>query len=381
MSLDMAKEDLGKAPDVTGDPRWNAVANRDASFDGAFVYAVTTTRIYCRPACPSRLAKPEHVRFFARAAEAEEAGFRACQRCRPDQAPRDEQHAALVAKACRMIEDAEEAPALQTLAQASGMSPSHFHRLFKSITGLTPKAYASAHRSKRIREGLSDGEVSVTQTIYAAGFNSSGRFYETSNQVLGMTPSVFRSGGSDTSIKFATGQSSLGVVLVACSAKGVCAIFLGDDPNALLSDLRKRFPKADLAGGDAEFEALVSQVVAYVEAPAIGLNLPLDVQGTAFQQRVWQALREIPVGSIATYQEIVQKVGRSKTAQEVAEACGANPLAVIIPCHRVIRSDGSLAGYRWGLKRKRALLEREQEAVPEPGSLFHAGHSQRFISL
>jgi AraC family transcriptional regulator of adaptative response/methylated-DNA-[protein]-cysteine methyltransferase len=287
------------------------------------------------------------------------AGFRACKRCKPDEAPLIERQAALVADACRLIEIAEEQPSLDALAQSAGMSRYHFHRTFKTVTGLTPKAYAAAHRHKRVREELARSET-VTEAIYGAGFNSNGRFYSTSARMLGMTPTEFRDGGKNATIRFAVGECSLGSILVAATDIGVCAILLGDDPEALVRDLQDRFPSAQLRGGDAQFEQVVATVVGFVEAPALGLNLQLDVRGTAFQQRVWQALSEIPAGSTASYTEIAKRLGAPKAVRAVAQACAANSIAVAIPCHRVVRNDGALSGYRWGIERKRALLEREE---------------------
>jgi len=267
----------------------------------------------------------------------------------------------MVAEACRLIERTEEEPGLAKLAARAGMSSYYFHRQFKAVTGLTPKGYAAAHRSKRVRTRLNKGG-SVTEAIYDAGYNSNSRFYERSNEVLGMTPTNFRAGGASTEIRFATGEFSLGSILVASSERGVCAILMGDDPDQLVRELQDQFPRAKLIGGDGEFESLVSKVVGFVEAPSVGLDLPLDVRGTAFQQRVWQALREIPVGSTASYTEIAGRMGAPKSVRAVAQACGANALAVAIPCHRVVRNDGELSGYRWGVERKRALLDREVHA-------------------
>lgn len=323
-----------------------------------FYYSVRTTGVYCRPSCAARLARRENVRFHSTCEEAEQAGFRPCQRCRPNEPALTEQRAVAVAKACRLIETADETPNLDALAEAAGMSRFHFHRVFKAITGVTPKAYAAAHRAQRVREELSRSDT-VTEAIYGAGFNSSGRFYATASDILGMTPTDFRSGGHGASIRFAVGECSLGSILVATTQKGVCAILLGDDPDALMRDLQDRFPKARLIGGDKGFEQLVARVVGFVEAPALGLDLPFDVRGTAFQQRVWQALREIPAGATATYTEIAERLGAPKAVRAVAQACAANAIAVAIPCHRVVRNDGALAGYRWGVKRKRALLDRE----------------------
>ncbi len=356
MNMSTRTEMLAAA--TLGDPRWPAVAARDASADGRFVYAVKTTGVYCRPSCAARAARPENVVFLADADAARRAGFRPCKRCKPDAPPLAQQHAALVAGLCRHIESAEQPPTLEQLAERSGLSPYHLHRVFKAVTGLTPKAYAAAHRAGRVRREL-DRAGSVTQAIYDAGYNSSGRFYEESTQLLGMTPSAYRAGGADTAIRFAIGQCSLGSILVARSDAGVCAITLGDDPDQLARELQRRFAQAVLIGGDAEFERLVAQVVGFVEAPGVGLDLPLDVRGTAFQQRVWQALRTIPPGRTASYTEIAQRIGAPKSVRAVAQACSANPLAVAIPCHRVVRHDGALSGYRWGVERKRTLLERE----------------------
>jgi AraC family transcriptional regulator of adaptative response/methylated-DNA-[protein]-cysteine methyltransferase len=340
------------------DERWAAVRRRDASADGIFFYSVRTTGVYCRPSCAARLARRENVHFHSTCEEAEHAGFRPCKRCRPTEPPAAEQRAAAVAKACRLIEAAEDPPNLGALAEAAGMSRFHFHRVFTAVTGVTPKAYVAAHRAQRVQTELSRSET-VTEAIYGAGFNSNGRFYATSSEVLGMTPTAFRSGGSGASIRFAVGECSLGSILVAATEKGVCAILLGDDPAVLLRDLQVRFPKAHLIGGNRDFEQAVAKVVGFVEEPRLGLDLPLDVRGTTFQRRVWQALRDIPAGATASYADIARRVGSPRSVRAVAQACASNAIAVAIPCHRVVRSDGALSGYRWGVKRKRILLERE----------------------
>jgi AraC family transcriptional regulator of adaptative response/methylated-DNA-[protein]-cysteine methyltransferase len=347
------------APSTVRDPRWQAIVARDRGADGSFYYSVETTGVYCRPSCPSRRANPKNVRFHATAADAERAGFRPCQRCRPDGPALDRVHAATIAGICRLIESSDEPPPLSALAARARMSPYHFHRVFKSITGVTPRAYAAAQRTKRVRRELEKGGKTVTAAIYDAGFNSGGRFYEASGGMLGMTPRRFRRGGDGTEIRFAVAECSLGSILVAQSERGVCAIVFGDDPDALVRDLQDRFPRAILIGGDAAFERTIARVIGLVEQPSLGLDLPLDVRGTAFQQRVWQALREIPAGSTATYAEIASRIGARHGARAVAQACAANPLAVAIPCHRVVRTDGSLSGYRWGVERKRTLLARE----------------------
>jgi AraC family transcriptional regulator of adaptative response/methylated-DNA-[protein]-cysteine methyltransferase len=343
------------------DPRWAAVVARNSNAKGKFYYSVETTGVFCRPSCPSRLAKPENIRFHATCADAERAGFRPCKRCQPNRPPLSEQHASKIAEVCRLIEESDEAPRLNDLANHAGMSAYHFHRVFQSITGVTPRAYAAAHRAKRVRSELSRSNT-VTRAIFDAGFNSNGRFYATSDQVLGMTPSDYRAGGANTEMRFAIGECSLGSILVAASERGVCAILLGDDPDALARQLQDQFPRAKLVGGDKKFERLVAEVVGFIEAPALGLHLPLDVRGTAFQQRVWQALKKIPAGGTASYTDIAKRIGSPNSVRAVARACAANTLAVAIPCHRVVRSDGALSGYRWGVERKRALLQREGHA-------------------
>jgi AraC family transcriptional regulator of adaptative response/methylated-DNA-[protein]-cysteine methyltransferase len=346
---------------IEHDPRWSRVMARDRDADGGFVYSVATTGVYCRPSCAARRARPENVCFHATPADAESAGFRPCRRCRPDQVAPDDVRAAVVAAACRVIEAADEPPRLAELARGAGLSPFHFHRVFKSVTGVTPNAYAAACRAARVREGLAQTGT-VTEVIYDAGFNSSGRFYAASDRILGMTPTEYRAGGRNAEIWFAIGACSLGAILVARSAKGICAILLGDDPDALVHELQDRFPAAALVGDDAGFADLVARVVGLVEAPGKGADLPLDIRGTAFQQRVWTALQAIPPGVTASYAEIARRIGAPRAVRAVARACAANPLAVAIPCHRVVRTDGDPSGYRWGVERKRALLAREARA-------------------
>lgn len=272
---------------------------------------------------------------------------------------RSSERAALIARACRIIETSEDPPLLGELAAEMGVSAYHFHRLFKAETGLTPKAYSSAYRARRLREELATSKASITEVIYGAGFNSNSRFYEAADQMLGMRPKNYRARGTGTSIRFAVGQCSLGAILVAQSERGLCAISLGDDPEALVQELQDQFSKAEIIGGDSEFEKIVSEVVGFIEKSAMGLSLPLDVQGTAFQERVWRALSELPPGTTTSYTELARKLGSPKAVRAVANACGANQLAVAIPCHRVVRRNGDLAGYRWGVERKRELLRRE----------------------
>lgn len=346
----------------TDDDRWDAVQAREIAADGHFVYAVRTTGVYCQPSSTARLPKRENVEFFDSAEAARAAGYRPSRRASGDQTSAAAERAAVVARACRLIEASETPPHLDDLAAEVGMSPFHFHRLFKTETGLTPKAYSSAYRARRLRDQLSAPNASVTNAIYGAGFNSNSRFYEASDQLLGMRARDYRAGGAGAVIRFAVGQCSLGAILAAQSQRGICAILLGDDPDALVRDLEDHFPKAQLIGGDDAFEQLIAQVVGFIEAPSIGLHLPLDVQGTAFQERVWRALREIPPGSTVSYAEIAERIGSPKAVRAVAQACGANHLAVAIPCHRVVRRNGDIAGYRWGVDRKRELLRREIKA-------------------
>jgi AraC family transcriptional regulator, regulatory protein of adaptative response / methylated-DNA-[protein]-cysteine methyltransferase len=341
--------------------RWKAVVQKDRAADGVFFYSVATTGVYCRPCCAARLPRRENVAFHETAGQARRAGFRPCKRCRPDDAPLDKRQSEIVTRACRLIETAEEIPNLAGLAAAVGMSQYHFHRVFRAVTGVTPKAYAAGHRAQRVRDELMEG-TTVTETYYSAGFNSSGRFYASSTEQLGMTPSAFRAGGTGADIRFAVGECSLGSILVAASDKGVCAILFGDDPDTLARDLQDQFPKANLIGGDETFDRWVAQVVGFVEDPAVGLALPLDIRGTSFQIRVWEALRQISPGTTVSYAEVAKRIGQPTAMRAVAQACSANPLAVAIPCHRVVRNDKSISGYRWGVERKAELLRRESTA-------------------
>ena len=341
--------------------KWAAVVSRIATADDVFVYAVRTTGIYCRPTCPARRPRRENVEFHADAAAAEQAGYRPCQRCHPRALSLTQRHVQSVAKACRLMEASDALPSLDELAHVAGLSRFHFHRVFKSVTGLTPKAYAVACRANRARQALVQ-RATVTEAMYEAGFNSSGRFYAGSESMLGMTPKRYRTGGKDMEVRFALGECSLGTILVAASEKGICAISLGSDPEQLLQEFQERFANASRSPGGEDFDAWVASVVGFVETPGVGLSLPLDIRGTAFQQRVWQALTEIPLGTTLSYTELAERVGSPRAVRAVARACATNTIALAIPCHRVVRSDGSLSGYRWGVERKRALLEREVSA-------------------
>ncbi|MFT4099606.1 MAG: bifunctional DNA-binding transcriptional regulator/O6-methylguanine-DNA methyltransferase Ada [Burkholderiaceae bacterium] len=345
---------------ASDDARWQAIVDRDPKADGHFVYGVRTTRVYAPPSGAARRPNRRNVVYFASAEAARAAGFRPSLRAGADREQLARLHREFVVDACRAIEAAGTPPRLDELAARAGISPFHLHRLFKAQTGLTPKAYADAHRARRLREELGEAPT-ITDAVYGAGFNSNSRFYEQSRRLLGMPARTWREGGQSTPIRFAVGLCSLGSILVACSPAGVCAIMLGDDPQALIDDLQRRFSNAALIGADARFERWVAEIVGLVEAPSLGTGLPLDVRGTAFQQRVWQALREIPPGQTITYARLAQRIGEPRAVRAVAQACAANPLAVAIPCHRVIRTDGGLSGYRWGVERKRALLSRERD--------------------
>ena len=360
MTTSIPAAPIGRTKYPTEKSRWNAILKRDQNADGQFYFAVKTTGIFCRPTCPSRRPNRENVVFYDTPQAAEKAGFRSCKRCDPTGLTQSQRHAKVIASVCRAINEADELPSLEELAAVAHMSPFHFHRIFKQVTGLTPKAYAVAHRSDRVQKTLPKWDT-VTEAIYEAGFNSNGRFYADSSKMLGMKPKEYKEGGAGTTIRFAIAESSLGPILVASSEKGVCAILMGDDPDLLAKDLQDRFPKAHLIGGDENYERLVAKVVGFIDAPKIGLDLPLDVRGTTFQRRVWKALMEIPIGKTATYSQIAERIGHPKAARAVAQACGANILAVAIPCHRVVRTDGSRSGYRWGVNRKQTLLHREEE--------------------
>ena len=338
--------------------RWNAVVRRDREADGGFYYAVKTTGIFCRPSCASRLPNRENVVFFTAPDDAERAGFRACKRCRPNSAPAGPPGREAVVRACEMIEGAAEPPSLDELARAVGLSPYHFQRIFKKVVGVTPKGYAASVRVRRLREGLlQDG--TVTGAIYGAGYGSSGRCYEGLPATLGMTPSEYRGGAEGLVIRHAIARCRLGWVLVAATGRGICMIEFDDAPEILHDRLATRFPKAIFRDGDPGFVAWMAGVLSFIDTPSRGLDLPLDIQGAAFQRRVWEALRTIPSGTTASYAEVADRIGRPSASRAVARACAANPIALAIPCHRVVRSDGHLSGYRWGVERKRALLDRE----------------------
>jgi len=356
-----AETPSARAARVATDPRYQAIRRRDRSFDGVFYFGVETTGVFCRPSCGARLARPEHVSFYSSPADAERAGFRACLRCRPAGPDRAERDATLVAGLCRFIEASDAPPSLEQLASHAGLSPFHVHRVFKAVTGLTPKAWARAHRARRAR-ALMSASGSVSQAIFAAGFSSTSRFSEKSSRTFGMQPKRFQARGAGETIRWAVARCDLGLVLVAATETGLCAIELGDDEETLRATLNERFSAAKLVGGDPTFKATVTSVVALIERPgAMSTRLPLDLRGTAFQERVWRALLDIPPGETRTYSALAEQLGEPGATRAVAAACGQNPLAVAVPCHRVVGKDGSLRGYRWGLSRKRALLGREAD--------------------
>lgn len=342
----------------TSHARWHAVVTRDPSADGVFFYGVTTTGVYCVPSCKSRQPRKENIRFFDSIAKAQAAGFRPCKRCSPGNPSRTEMHIEAVRKACKFLAEAEEYPTLKALARKAGISAHHFHRIFKKVVGVTPKQFAAQLRSEKVR-CLLRLDRSVTETVHEAGYQSTGGFYEGIQAVLGMAPQKFRRGGADVQIRFCLGDTTLGALLVAVSDRGICALTLGDDPQMLIKQLQDWFPNAVLEPADRHLTLTLARVIALIEAPGETYDLPLDIRGTAFQQKVWQALREIPSGTTATYRQLATMLGIPRATRAVAAACAANRIAVAIPCHRVIRTGGKLAGYRWGIARKQELINRE----------------------
>ena len=353
---------------LSDDDHWQALVKRDPRACDEFVYGVLTTGVYCRPACASRLPNRENVRFFETSMEAEQAGFRPCKRCRPEKPDWKEAHALAVLKACKRIDEAETPPSLKELAEGACLSSFHFQRVFKKIIGVTPKQYAMERRAGRLREHLRK-DSTITGAMYDAGFASSSRFYERATVTLGMKPSTYKNGARDVRIRLAIAPCFLGLVLVAATAQGLCAIDFGDTAEALKENLRRRFPKAVFQDPDSQFTAMIAKVLAFLGNPDHGrLGIPLDVQGTAFQRRVWLALQEIPPGDTVSYTDVASRIGKPKAARAVARACASNPVAVAIPCHRVVRGNGQLGGYRWGLDRKRVLLERESKGSEQGGA-------------
>lgn len=349
----------------TSNFQWEGVLRKDASLDGQYLFAVKTTGIYCRPSCPSRTPKRSNVRFFATNKDARSAGFRPCLRCAPDGLSKREQQTQAILQACRIIDESEEKVSLANLAAKVNLSTHHFHRVFKDVTGVTPLDYFKARQIAQIGQSLKS-KNSVTEAIYDAGFSSSGRFYESSNAMLGMTPKAYKTGGAGEAIRVSIRTCSLGLILIAATQRGICTIEFGDDEAVLTNRLTARFPNAVLLTTDPQFDDWLERVLSYIEAPKKALDLPLDIRGTVFQQQVWKALQEIPVGTTASYSEVAEKINKPKAVRAVATACASNILAVAIPCHRVVRGNGELSGYRWGLERKRKLLDTEMQLTKLP---------------
>ena len=343
---------------------WTAVTGRDARADGIFVYAVRTTGVYCRPGCASRPPLRKNVAFYETTAAAEAAGFRPCKRCRPTEGSVAERHIAAIGRACALIRASQSLPSLSELADTAGISRYHFHRVFKQITGATPREWGKAHRLGRFAERLEAGD-GIAGAAYAAGFGASSRAYEAAPNGLGMTPGTRRRGGKGETIGYTVVSTWLGWALVAATERGICMTALGDVRGRLEAELRQRFPAAELVAADGRLAGWAERVVRYITRPRAQPDLPLDIGGTAFQAQVWRALQKIPPGQTATYSEIAAALGRPTAVRAVARACASNRLAVLVPCHRVVRGDGDLAGYRWGIERKRALLAAERDAAQE----------------
>lgn len=351
---------MEKAQFLSDDARWQAVAANDGAADGLFYYAVTTTGVYCRPSCRSRLPRRSNVEYFSRCADAEKKGFRPCKRCKPGLFSKDDEQRATIISACRIIENSQNQLSLTDLATQVELSPYHFHRLFKKIVGVTPKQYAKRHQAKQFHKDLKSSP-SITDAIYSAGFSSSGSAYDKMQDQLSMKPMDYRRGGAGVTIQYGCALCHLGWVIVAATDRGICAIEFGDEKESLPEKVQERFPKASLVQADSSFNQLLTEVVDFVNAPKETFQLPLDIQGTAFQQRVWQILKEIKPGETLSYSEVARRIGKPEAFRAVATACGANRLAVVIPCHRVISKAGKVGGYRWGADRKKRLLQSEKE--------------------
>ena len=355
-----------RVPELSEEHRWRIVLGRDERYDGAFVYGVRSTRIYCRPSCPSRKPGRAQVRFFPTPAAAEGAGFRPCRRCKPGQPLPPDPGVATVRAACRLLDSrADQVTALATLAARVGTTPHRLLRAFRRVLGLSPRQYRDERRRDRFKSQLKDGRR-VSPALYEAGYGSTSRVYEDARAQLGMTPAAYRRGGPGARIVFTTTPCPLGWLLVAASERGICRVGLGDDASALEERLRAEFPAAEVAADRGKLKAWVTRIVAHLGGRAPHLDLPLDVRATAFQRRVWEALRKIPYGHTRSYSAVARALGAPGAARAVARACATNPVALLVPCHRVVCEDGRLGGYRWGAERKRALLEREGGARPNP---------------
>ncbi len=347
------------------DQRWHAVTTRDVAADGEFFYSVASTGVYCKPSCPARLPKREHVVFHEDTIAAERSGFRACLRCKPNEADPSQRQRETIERICRLIGQNEKRLKLDELAQAAGMSRFHFQRTFKKFVGVTPKQFQQALRSARVQEALQH-ESRITDAIYAAGFNSSGHFYADADSMLGMKAQQFQRGGAEVTLRYGSVPCALGILLLAATERGICRIDIGDCAQDLIDAMQRQFPRARFEPMDAQIEQWLRELVQFIERPHAALQLPLDIQGTAFQRQVWQALRDIPLGTTTSYTELAARIGKPKAVRAVATACASNTFALVIPCHRVIRGNGDLAGYRWGIERKRELLQREAAQNPSP---------------
>ena len=358
----LMKEQMNLLPD-DHEAQWQAVSTKDARFDGQFVFAVSSTRIYCRPSCPSRRPRRERVSFFQMPEQAEQAGFRACLRCRPRDTRVQDPQIQMVQEVCRLIdENGGEPITLSTLSEQLGVSSFHLQRTFKNIMGITPKDYAETSRVNRFKQGVRKGGA-ITSAIYDAGFGSSSRLYENAAAQLGMTPATYGKGGRGALINYAIVETALGRLLVAATNKGVCSVMLGDSDASLKADLLREFPAAEIRHDEKPLRSSLNAIVEHLKNKRPHIDLPLDIQATAFQRQVWEQLRAIPYGDTHSYSEVAKAIGQRKAVRAVARACATNPVALVIPCHRVIREDKSLGGYRWGLERKKKLLEKEKETI------------------
>lgn len=351
--------------DISDRVKWRAVVNRDARFDGMFVFAVRSTRIYCQPSCPARRPHPHQMVFYLQGAEAERAGFRPCRRCNPEQNHTRDIRQNWIRRVCYLLDSHTEEPiTLAALSRLIGLSPHHLLRAFKAKTGVTPRQYAEAQRLRTFKSRLRTGG-DITAALYESGFGSPSRLYEKSNARLGMTPRKYRLGGEGMQIKYVVVSSPLGRLLVAATSRGICALYMGDSDHALDRALRKEYPAAQIHPGDGRLRTWIKSILAHMKGEMPQLSLPLDLQATAFQMKVWQKLQQIPYGTTQTYSEVARALGQPTAARAVARACATNPVSIIIPCHRVVRTGGHLAGYRWGVKRKQTLLQIEQNRAPK----------------
>ena len=358
----LMKEQMNLLPE-DHEAQWQAVLRKDASYDAQFVFAVSSTGIYCRPSCPSRRPRRERVSFFPVAEQAEQAGFRACLRCRPRETRVQDPQIQMAQKVCRLIDESEGEPiTLSALSEQLGVSSFHLQRTFKSIMGITPKDYAETSRVNRFKQGVRQGEA-ITSAIYDAGFGSSSRLYANASAQLGMTPATYGKGGRGAVINYAVVETALGRLLVAATTKGVCSVMLGDSDPSLKADLVREFPEAEIRHEEKALRSSLKAVVQLLKNKSPHIDLPLDIRATAFQRQVWEQLRALPYGETYSYGEVAKAIGQEKAVRAVARACATNPVALVIPCHRVIREDKSLGGYRWGLERKKQLLEQEKEAT------------------